>query len=491
MKSACLPVRIPAVLRAARRCALWRAAARRVPAAAAAALGLVAASPCRAATEALVLSSDFSTSYYSKMNLASPYSHVNNIAFTCGDAVVRAREGRYYILGRSACDFVQVVDGATYATLAQYSTGAGTNPQDLVVCSPTKAYVSLYETNFVKIVNPQNGAALGTIDLSAFADADGLPEASGMARVGNRVFVALQRLDRPGGFVASNPSLVVVIDATTDQIVDADPGLPGVQAITLTGRNPFTDVSFDPVRQKLVLGEVGNFGVQDGGVEYVNPVTLRAEGFLITESALGGDLNAVKLWTDCTGYAIVNDASFRTKLVRFNTCTGQALGVCLQSTGFDLSDVEIDYARAQVLVADRDFIHPGVRVLRAGTCTPLTMNPLDFGLPPYDLALAEASPVAAPVPAPAALGIANAPDPFNPTTTLHLEFIPGGFTQVDVLDAGGRVRRALWSGVLASGRRDIVWDGRDSGGRNLPSGVYWARVRQGGFVWTDRMTLVR
>jgi len=384
-----------------------------------------------------------------------------------------------------------VVDGATYSTLSQYSTGAGTNPQDIVLCSPAKAYVSLYETNFIKILNPQNGAALGSIDLSAFADADGLPEASGMARVGNRVFVALQRLDRPNGFIASNPSLVVVIDATTDQIVDADANAPGVQAIPLTGRNPFTDVTFDPVRQKLVLGEVGNFGVLDGGVEYVNPVTLRAEGFFVTESALGGDLNAVKLWTDCTGYAIVNDATFRTKLVRFNACTGQALGTCLQSAGFDLSDVEIDYARGQVLVADRDFITPGVRVLRAGTCTQLTASPLNFGLPPYDLALADATPAGTAAPRSLPLRIANAPDPFNPTTTVHLESDTAGFARVDIVDAGGRVRRALWSGVLAVGGRDLLWNGRDDAGRDLPSGVYWSRVRQATSVRTDRMTLLR
>ena len=455
------------------------------------ALAVVTAAPAWGGTDAFVLSSDFSTSYYSKMNLPSPYTHVDNIASTCGDAVVRAREGRYYVLGRSSCNYVQVVDGNNYATLNQYSTGAGTNPQDIVVCSPIKAYVSLYETNFLTILNPQTGAALGTIDLSPFADADGLPEASGMARVGDRVFVALQRLDRPSGFSAANPSLVVVIDATTDQVVDADAVTPGVQGITLTGRNPFTDISLDPVRQKLVVGEVGNFGVLDGGVEYVNPVTLQAEGFLVTENALGGDLNAVKLWTDCTGYAIVNDASFRTKLVRFNACTGQSLGTCLQSAGFDLSDIEIDYARGQVLVADRDFITPGVRVLQAGTCTQLTASPINFGLPPYDLALAAATPASTPAPSSPALRITNAPDPFNPTTVLHLKSGLAGLARVDIVDAGGRRRRSLWSGTLPAGGRELLWDGRDDAGRALPSGAYWARVRQAGAMRTDRMTLVR
>jgi len=445
-----------------------------------------------AADRALVVSTDFSTGYYSRLDLAPPFTHTNNVASTASDAVARMRDGHFYILGRFGFDFVQVIDPATLATIIQYSVGGGSNPQDIVLCSPTKAYVSLYERNLLAIINPQTGASLGSVDLSSFADADGLPEAAGLARVGNRVFVALQRLDRPGGFVASNPSLVAVIDCTTDQLIDADAVTPGIQAIPLTGRNPFADMSVDPVRQKLVVGEVGNFGVLDGGVEFVNPVTLQAEGFFITEATLGGDLNAVKLATDCTGYAIVNDSTFRTKLVRFDRCNGTVLSTPLQSAGFDLCDVEIDYARGHVLVSDRDLIHPGVRVFDARTGTQITASPLDFGLPPCDIALADATPSNAP-PAPAAgnLQISHWPDPFNPTAALRIDGAGDAAVRIDIVDVRGREVRMLWQGTLPGGEQTLNWDGRGDHGQALGSGVYWARARTTTSIATDRLTLVR
>jgi hypothetical protein len=445
------------------------------------------------AADALVLSTDFATGYYSRLDLAPPWAHDNNIQSTCSDAVVHAHGGRVYILGRFGCDFVQVVDGTTFATVRQWSTGNGTNPQDIEIVSPTKSYVSLYDRDYLLIANPDNGQELGRVDLSTFSDADGLPETAEMALVGDRLFVCLQRLDRPGGFVAANPSFVAVVDVGTNQLVDVDAGTPGVQAIPLTGRNPFSELALDPVRQKLYVAEAGNFGDLDGGVEYIDPATLDAEGFFIRESDLGGDLNAVRLWVDCNGYAVVNDASFRTKLVRFDRCSGDVLGPCWQSTGFYLCDLEIDFRRAQVLLSDRDLQQPGVRIFRAGSCAQLTTSPIDFGLPPCDLVLVDPLvPTDAPPPAAQALQLfPNWPDPFNPTTTLRIEAPSGMDTHLEVVDVRGRSVRVLWDGVVPAGGRDVVWDGRDTAGVVLPSGVYFARLAAASQTRVERLTLVR
>jgi hypothetical protein len=208
---------------------------------------------------------------------------------------------------------------------------------------------------------------------------------------------------------------------------------------------------------------------------------------------LGGDLNAARLWTDCTGYAIVNDTSFRTKLVRFDRCSGGSLGTCHQSTGFDLSDLEIDYERGQVLVSDRDFLTPGVRVFRAGGCTQLTSGPISFGLPPYDIALVDPiAPTDTPPRSVAALRLVpNWPDPFNPTTTLRIEGSAGVAATLDIIDVRGRTVRELWSGAIEVGGRRVVWDGKDAAGREMPSGVYFARLRSDGVQSVDRLTLVR
>jgi hypothetical protein len=444
------------------------------------------------ADRAIVLSTDFLTGYYSSLELAPPWMHADDLGGVCPDAAVRVHGDRVYVLGRYGCDHIQVLDAATLATLDQYSTGNGTNPQDIEVVAPDKAYVSLYETDALLILDPRDGTSLGSVSLAAFSDADGLPEATDMAVVGDKLFVCLQRLDRPGGFTAANPSWLAVIDVATNTVVDVDPGTPGLQAIELSARNPFTELVLDPVRDKLYVGMAGAFGVLDGGVEFIDPVTLQAEGLFVTEAQLGGDLNAVRLWVDCSGYAVVNDASFRTRLVRFDRCNGGPVTTCHESQGFDLCDLDLD-RQGIVLVADRDLLQPGVRLFHANDGSPVLPQPISVGLPPCELA-----PLAAPLPTPAtppgaaALHLEpNRPEPFNPTTTLRVSAPPGTAVRLDILDVRGRRVRSLWAGVLAGGERSLTWDGRDDAGVPAPSGVYVARLGSSLGTRRDKLTLVR
>lgn len=444
------------------------------------------------ADRAIVLSTDYQTGYYSSLDLSPPYAHTVNVGFACADGAVRVHGDRAYIVGRFACDHIQVLDATSLAILGQWSTGPGTNPQDIEVYSPTKAYISLYERDYILIANPQTGQELGRISLASFSDSDGLPEEAEMALVGDRLFVCMQRLDRPHGYIAANPSYIAVIDCTTDALVDVDPSTSGVQAIPLTGRNPFSELAFDPVREKLYVAEEGDFGALDGGAEFIDPVALQAEGFFITEAELGGDLNAVRLYVDCTGYAIVEDASFRTQLARFNRCTGTKTGVCWQSSGFDLCDVEIDRA-GLVLLSDRDLVHPGVRLFQAPTLTQITTSPIGFGLPPCDLVpIMALSPTSAPPAGVAALRLfPNRPDPFNPSTTLRVEAPVGTAVRLEIFDVRGRLVRALFTGAIHESNRDFIWDGKDNHAAPLPSGVYMARLESSDQTQRERLTLVR
>ena len=462
------------------------------PAATALIVGWLTAAPA-GADQAVVLATDYETGYANVLGLEAPYPRTVNFEAVCADASMRAHGDRVYVVGRFGCDHVQVLDATQgFATLAQWSTGNGTNPQDIEIIAPDKAYVSLYDRSYLLVADPRNGATLGTISLAAFADADGLPEAAEMVRVGDRVFVALQRLDRMDNFRANNPSLMAVVDCVSDQVVDARPLQSGVQAIPLSGRNPFAEMVLDPVRGKILVAESGNFAALDGGIEFVDPGNLEAEGWFASEAALGGDVTAVRLWHDCSGFVVVNDDLFRTKLVRFDRCTGTVLTTPWQSNGFDLCDLEID-AHDQVLVSDRDLLTPGVRLFRAVDGTQITTMPLPFGLPPCDLALVTPPTLSdAPPPGVAALHLEpNTPDPFNPSTQLVVRGEPGTRVRFEILDVRGmRVRRGPASTLAATPLR-WVWDGHNDHGRALPSGVYFARVWSDRISRTDRLTLVR
>jgi hypothetical protein len=87
-----------------------------------------------------------------------------------------------------------------------------------------------------------------------------------------------------------------------------------------------------------------------------------------------------------------------------------------------------------------------------------------------------------------ALGAA-APNPFQESTRIAYT-LPAGTTgaRLTVHDVAGRVVRELG---VAVGGTEVVWDGRDDGGRELPAGVYLVRVTASNEVRTSRVVLVR
>lgn len=62
---------------------------------------------------------------------------------------------------------------------------------------------------------------------------------------------------------------------------------------------------------------------------------------------------------------------------------------------------------------------------------------------------------------------------------------------IDVFDARGARVRNLRSGSMEAGTRTLVWDGRDSAGRDVSSGVYLVRMLYGHETFTGRVVMVR
>lgn len=60
-----------------------------------------------------------------------------------------------------------------------------------------------------------------------------------------------------------------------------------------------------------------------------------------------------------------------------------------------------------------------------------------------------------------------------------------------VYDAGGRRVRTLESGDLAPGVHAVPWNGRDEGGRQVPAGIFFARLSLDGRHETLRFALIR
>ncbi len=86
----------------------------------------------------------------------------------------------------------------------------------------------------------------------------------------------------------------------------------------------------------------------------------------------------------------------------------------------------------------------------------------------------------------------NAPNPFNPITKIAFT-VPEDASPVTLMicNVNGRVVRRLVDEPLSAGPHTIVWNGRDDMGRDLPSGVYFARLAAGGESLFRKMTLLK
>ena len=85
----------------------------------------------------------------------------------------------------------------------------------------------------------------------------------------------------------------------------------------------------------------------------------------------------------------------------------------------------------------------------------------------------------------------NHPNPFNAETLLRYAVPEAQRVRLAIYDILGRPVRILVDEVRPMGVHEIVWDGRDSRGRSVASGVYLYRFQTPDFSQTRKMILLR
>jgi hypothetical protein len=70
----------------------------------------------------------------------------------------------------------------------------------------------------------------------------------------------------------------------------------------------------------------------------------------------------------------------------------------------------------------------------------------------------------------------NWPNPFSSRTTIQFSLPERTEVNLRVFDIAGREVRTLVDGPLPGQWHDVVWDGRDDLGREVPGGIYFLRL---------------
>lgn len=333
---------------------------------------------CSTPRYAVVTTTDYTTGGTALLDLDERTAETDLLTIH-PDAVVRCSCGVTTVVERLGGDNLLLLDDEAEAPREQISLGRRTNPQDAWF-DGDHAFVALHESGEVVVVDLSAGGVAERLDLTPYADADGHPEPAAIIGLGDRIYVALQLLDR---------STALWDPAKTAEILvlRRDP-LEVVDTIELVGSNPVTTFRPGPEPGTALLGHAGIWAEPfDGGIELIDLVAGESQGLIATGESLGGSVIDLVLVGEELGYATVNVASDQDRLISFDPSTGGQLETLASGPPYTLVRLVLDQqgGRNQLLVANRDSERPGVMFFDASTGEDLAGGPVPTGLPPFDL----------------------------------------------------------------------------------------------------------
>jgi hypothetical protein len=251
----------------------------------------------------LVLESDRSSaSALARIGTDGCLTETADITLGADPSIAYSRE-RPFVVARDRGVIHEIDPGAgtITAVFVAYTEGEEpSNPHDVAVDGEGRLWIARYNMSSVAIVEP-DGSWGGSVDLSALGGADGIPDMEAITIVGDKAFVALERLD--ADHKAEGPGVIAAISTAPPREV--------VGSIELTGRNPFgrmTPAPWDASGATVAAAAPGYINAisdtDTNGVEIIS-LDLMTSELVISEADLGGDPMEVILAGPSEGYAIV------------------------------------------------------------------------------------------------------------------------------------------------------------------------------------------
>ena len=85
----------------------------------------------------------------------------------------------------------------------------------------------------------------------------------------------------------------------------------------------------------------------------------------------------------------------------------------------------------------------------------------------------------------------NYPNPFNPSTEVCFDLPKASHVELNVFNILGQRVKTLVSGEMPAGSHQVSWDGTDSDGGLVASGIYFYRISAGDFSSSKKMMMLK
>jgi hypothetical protein len=142
-----------------------------------------------------------------------------------------------------------------------------------------------------------------------------------------------------------------------------------------------------------------------------------------------------------------------------------------QPTGFAVIQYNPGFTIVDVPV---NFVAGIVDVGNTGTCTTTAVIDVNPGQRPTRYSLSQ-----------------NYPNPFNANTQISFALPKDGRTTLEIFNVLGQKVNTLVDEYMRAGTKIVNWDGRDNRGMEVPSGIYFYRLRSENFLQTKKMLMIQ
>lgn len=323
------------------------------------------------------------------MTTHEPWELVTPPLETGPNPIVRFARARLLVLSRGS-GTVSVVDPSAWSVLDTFELGAASQLQDIALADPQRAYLTRAGATHLLRLDLLTGQTSEVIDLSPYADADGIPDLGMMAVHEGRLFVQIRRVDSISPSQSTLRSYLAVVDLASEQLIDVDPVTPGVQAIELQGTPPKFKMQVVRETRQLFVGATGDFW-DAGGIEMIDLDGLQSQGLGVSEAdgQTGVDLGAFVMVTPMRGFlAFSTDFATSSHLSMF-TLFGSVEPVPDYYVALGYFAPALAYAPVadRIFFPDAGYSPTGVQVFDPQTGERLTNLPVATSGPPTDLEL--------------------------------------------------------------------------------------------------------
>ncbi|MBF0225393.1 MAG: hypothetical protein HQK76_08060 [Desulfobacterales bacterium] len=294
---------------------------------------------------------DWSSSAHSIISVDAVDGHrscQNNLFPTStSDIGINAYGKYFYRIERYQGDNVTKFDINNPSTLIwQFSTNdkneeGSSNPYSLIFVNETKAYLLRYGKTKAWIVNPsaniESEFKIGELDLSAYADADGIPEMTEGIIIQERLYIITQRLDRNNNWTPNTP-YIAIFDTKTDKAINAGiPNSDGFTGIPLPIKNP-ASITYLKENNKIYIQAIGSYesswsGIPadySGGIISIDPSNYNISMVLDDGDTINhpyGNISGMAIISATKGYFIGYSGWEDNALYTFNPSNGQVNGI--------------------------------------------------------------------------------------------------------------------------------------------------------------------